>query len=420
MRPDAAMLGDQPRHAALVQGCKLGGTERISQHHGLVKLVRHAVVEHACRLLGQLALQQPYHLVEILDPQGQVIVLDTSEFPAQRGRLEIERPFGVDPLVANPARSLTQQHVVTRHHPVGLEKLSGRSTAITPQVPFHPRELVLAALRGLLQPVDLGPDVTGFQVVFGQVQLTAGEQVRMTDRNTVGYPGAAEREDHSPSPKRSFTSATRVFRASFSSGPSHSISSSVPTGAASISTPMMDLALTRLSSRITMTSLWNSAAKLTSLLAARACRPSRLHSVTRSVFKMLSDKRGRMCPVLGKLGKRHGRLLLVIERSQQHRQVKPGQNRRPGQDARDRFHRKVMRRGSGKIGDDKRRFGIPPTLQGRNKPLQRMIRIVAFPDRQNHYIYLAIEDDLCHFAKRLANTPVRNDDNVGHRISSRW
>src|SRR6056297_2874629 len=227
---------------------------------------------------------------------------------------------------------------------MGLEKFGGRAATIAAQLPFHARELVLAALRGLLKPVDLGADVAGFQVVLGQVQFAAGEQVRLADRNAVGYTGSAEREDHSPSPKRSLTRATRAASASSSSVPSHSMSSSVPTGAASMSTPMMDLALTRRPSRTTLTLLWNSAAVLTSLLAARACRPRRLHSVTRSVFKMLSDESGRMRAVRGNLGERGSGLVPVVDRAQQHGQVESGQNRRIAPDGCRRFHRQIVRR----------------------------------------------------------------------------
>ncbi len=85
---------------------------------------------------------------------------------------------------------------------------------------------------------------------------------------------------YSSSSKRASNSAVMAIMASSACSPSTSIISDVPQGAANINNAMTLVALARRSPWLTMTVAAKGAQQLTNLVAARACRPRLLVSVS--------------------------------------------------------------------------------------------------------------------------------------------
>src|SRR5688572_1245404 len=102
--------------------------------------------------------------------------------------------------------------------------------------------------------LDLGLDAFGLDEVVGHVHTARCHQHRPPDGNAPGDSQAVDGESHSPSPNLSAISASKASMASCSCSPMVSMTTSLPTPAASIMTPMMLLALTRLSPLLIQTS----------------------------------------------------------------------------------------------------------------------------------------------------------------------
>src|SRR5207249_893410 len=124
------------------------------------------------------------------------------------------------------------------------------------------------------EALDFGVDRIDGDRLCDDVRQLARQHESVADADAVAHAGAGEREHHSSSPKRLATRRVKASIALTSSLPCAQIFSSEPFAAASIITPMMLFAFTCWASRATVMSHLNSPAKLTSLAAARACRPS--------------------------------------------------------------------------------------------------------------------------------------------------
>src|SRR3990172_9441455 len=116
--------------------------------------------------------------------------------------------------------------------------------------------------------------------------------------------------------------------AASSSGPSVSMLTAVPLAAASIITPMMLLALTRLPLRVSQMPLLYRPASWVNLAAARACRPSLLMiSISRCSILQLELRHPYRAFAAAADGLGHDRLQVAVavsEHADHHRQADAG------------------------------------------------------------------------------------------------
>ena len=420
MRPDAAMLGDQPGNLALAQCGQFRRTERLGHDDALIEPMRHLVAEHVAGCLAKLPLEQTNHLVEVLHTHRQVFILHAAELAAQHGRLPVQRPLGVDSLAPNQPRSLPDQEVVPDHHPVRLDQFARRPRTLrSGQFALHSRQLTLTVNRRVGQPLDLRLDVAALDVQLGQLQFPTGVQVHLADRDSAGDAGAAQGKDHDSSPKRSSIRPRMAAIAASASGPLHSSSSSAPHGAASINTPMIDLALTRRCSRASQTSAWNSEARRTSRLAARACSPSLLTRRMRSIGIDSTDEDRLTRTGAESFGQFVTGQIGMAQRAQQHRQVETRQDPCLATAAANRGESDVVRRRAGQIGQHQRRTRRTGLADFMLDALACQVRIFKVPNFDDARLHRAIENQCCGTNQSRRHAAVGNQDQTGHRSSSR-
>src|SRR5690625_4125080 len=284
VRPQAAVFGNESGYAPLAENGHVGRRQFGRHQYGVFKVARFGCFQQAGGAAGQLALHQVDDLLQVFAAQLQIVIVDALKLFLQNLAALRQRPLRVDAFGAYGLAGGFNQHGVMQHEAMNLDELTRGFAAGVVNAFEDARQKVIAALNRLAQAGNFIVDGRGFDGVFGQGEFAGRDAPHLAHGNAGGHAGAGQRQAHSSSPKRLLTRSTMACAASPSSLPSTSSVNTLPQGAASSSMPMMDLALTRLSLWVSQTWLLKRAAVCTSLLAARACKPSRLTSSISSFF----------------------------------------------------------------------------------------------------------------------------------------
>src|SRR5690606_32959631 len=174
-----------------------------------------------------------------------------------------------------------QQLRVVQDHGVQVEELAQLVRQGAVQAPAQAGELVAGNVQGVLQPAQFAGHVFGGDAGFLAHQPLRLANAHPAQGDAPRSPLAAQGPPHqSSSSKRRSNSSAAAASASASSPPSARITRVAPGAAASSNTPMMLLALTSRPRPSRVTCDLKADSTCTSLAAARACRPSRLATLS--------------------------------------------------------------------------------------------------------------------------------------------
>ena len=240
------------------------------------------------------------HLFQVGLAFAQIGVLHLIELARQTLELVRQGPTCVIEALGDPMPHPVENAFVLQQHQMHFEQGRQFAGRIFGQSSQHELHFLNDGIARLQHAVDFGLDRFWLDEVMLHSRPAGGQHLGAANGHAAPHANALYHQGrtgnshrlvrlccggacstvcalhYSPSPNLSLNSATMASMASCSCSPDVSKTTSAPSPAASIITPMMLLALMRRAPRANQTSHGNVAASLLSLAEARACRPSLL------------------------------------------------------------------------------------------------------------------------------------------------
>ena len=135
----------------------------------------------------QIAEDTVDHVVDVVLARAQVGVFHLLEHRDQRVALQLDRPFGVDEVVADDTRRLVVEGRVIKHQHVGVDEGHDLGRCAARDMGADLAQVMLGQAHRCVQPRDLTLDLAQLEVIFGDVELITLNDVHAANGDTARY-----------------------------------------------------------------------------------------------------------------------------------------------------------------------------------------------------------------------------------------